>query len=137
MAWWHSQTLEAEEAAAQVTVRLCLQIAVQTVSAARAAEEARLPHTTVQLGAQAAAAALGHAECVAIQLVHRVADVAATLVTHTKQDRAATAAQVAHVAIQANHGQTVKPAVIAVAAYSVAAAAAAAHQELVAGADLA
>ena len=55
--------------AAQVTVRLCLQIAVQVVSAAAEAVVAQLPHTTVQLGAQAAVAALGHAECVAIQLV--------------------------------------------------------------------
>ena len=60
-----------------------------------------------------------------------------TQVIHTKQVQAVKAVQAVTVVIQANHGQTVVDTVIAVAAFMVAVAAAAARHMAEAGADLA
>jgi len=92
---------------------------------------------TVQHTAQAAVAALAHAECAVMLLAQQVVALAATQATHTKQAAADKVDQVELAESQANHGQTEIKTVTHVADNLAAEVAEAAPVMQAAGADLA
>ena len=120
---------------ALATVQQHLQVHKLKTTAAAVEAVALLHHTTVQHLAPAAAVALAHAVCAAIEVV--LAEHVVTQVTHTKQDQADKAAQAAHAVTQANHGQTGEATAITAVVNLAAVAAVAAHVMAEAGAVLA